>query len=127
LRVLVMDDEPMLRDMLMRMLDSLGHRGLATTSGDEGLRAYRQAHALGQPFDLVISDLSVGPGQIGGKQLAREILALDAKAKILVSSGYSDDPVMSEHENFGFWGCLAKPFNRTDLERVLAMLIKQKA
>jgi len=49
------------------------------------------------------------------------------KAKILVSSGYSDDPVMSEHENFGFWGCLAKPFNRADLERVLAMLIKQKA
>ena len=69
----------------------------------------------------------VETGQIGGKQLAREILALDAKAKILVSSGYSDDPVMSEHENFGFWGCLAKPFNRTDLERVLAMLIKQKA
>jgi len=127
LRVLVVDDEPMLRDMLMRMLDSLGHRGLATSSGDEGLRAYRQAHALGQAFDLVISDLSGAPGQIGGKQLAREILAVNDKAKILVSSGYSDDPVMSEHENFGFWGCLAKPFNRADLERVLAMLIKQKA
>jgi PAS domain S-box-containing protein len=126
LRVLVVDDEPMLRDMLMRMLESLGHRGMAAASGDEGLRAFRQAHSLGQAFDLVISDLSMAPGRLGGKQLAREILGMDPQAKILVSSGYSDDPVMSEHENFGFWGCLAKPFNRADLERVLAMLIKQR-
>jgi signal transduction histidine kinase/ActR/RegA family two-component response regulator len=127
LRVLVVDDEPMLRDMLLRMLVSMGHQGQAAASGDDGLRAFRQAHALGRDFDLVISDLSMAPGQIGGKQLAREILAVDPQAKILVSSGYSEDPVMSEHENFGFWGCLAKPFNRSDLERVLAMLIKQKA
>ena len=115
-RVLVMDDEPAIQRALERMLRRLGHEVCCASDGDEAIRRYRQALQAGERFDLVIMDLTV-PAGMGGKEAVREVLAIDGSAQVLVSSGYSDDPIMANPRSFGFAGGVAKPYGMDDLAR----------
>jgi CheY-like chemotaxis protein len=117
-RLLVMDDEEVIRDVVSGMLDYLGCAcGLAAT-GEEALALYAKALAEGKPYDLVMTDLQVAGG-MGGEALVREIHALDPAACVLVSSGDSQDPVMQRYREHGFQGMLKKPYSIRNLSAML--------
>jgi PAS domain S-box-containing protein len=117
-RVLVMDDDPAVLDLLTRMLDRLGYEADFVRDGEEAVRAHARARREERPYDVTILDLTV-PGAPGGKDAVKRILAADPKAKVVVTSGYTDDPVMADYVRYGFKAALPKPFTRNDLSTVL--------
>lgn len=120
--ILIMDDEPGVRTMLARMLERLGYQVTATAEGAEAVQSYSEAQQQGRPIDLVILDLTV-PGGMGGEQAFRQILALDPGARGVVSSGYSDNPVMANFKSHGFVAALPKPFGIDQLGETLAQVL----
>lgn len=119
--VLVMDDEELVREVTRSMLEDLGYTAVTVTEGREAVQVFRQHQEAGTPFDIVIMDLTV-PGGMGGREAAVEILALDPQARLVVSSGYSNDPVMADCRKYGFAAALVKPYMVHELESVLAEL-----
>ncbi|HEY1170405.1 MAG TPA: PAS domain S-box protein [Verrucomicrobiae bacterium] len=117
-RVLVMDDDDRIRDLLKSMIEALGYEAETTATGNEAVNRYRDAMSAGKRFDVSIMDLTI-PGGMGGKEAVKLIKELDPKAKAIVSSGYSNDPVMANHQENGFIGVLSKPYKIQDLARVL--------
>jgi len=103
IRILVMDDEEVVREVLGAMLESMGHEVASAVDGQEVIEKYRQAWEDNLPYGLVITDLTI-PGGMGGQEAAGKILQMDAQATIIVSSGYSTDPVMARFEDYGFRG-----------------------
>lgn len=124
-RVLVMDDEEMIRELATGMLEALGYTALACPDGAAAIGAYRQAREAGTPFDAVLLDLTV-PGGMGGKETAAELLAIDPQAVLLVSSGYSNDPVVADCATSGFSGAVVKPYTLERLARELRRLLSPK-
>ena len=78
-----------------------------------------------RPFDVVIMDLTI-PGGMGGKEGIRELKRIDPDARVIVSSGYSEDPVMSEFRQYGFVGVVQKPYKIEDLAELLAKVIAEE-
>ena len=117
-RVLVMDDEPDILSLSHVVLKRLGYEAELARDGAEALRRYREAAEAGKPFSAVIMDLTI-PGGMGGKEAIRRLLELDPQARAIVSSGYSNDPVMAEFRKHGFRGVVAKPYQIHELARVL--------
>ncbi|MGE5700428.1 MAG: ATP-binding protein [Deltaproteobacteria bacterium] len=124
-RVLVMDDEEMILDVAGGMLDHLGYEPSLARDGSEAIRAYIKAEEAGRRFDAVIMDLTI-PGGMGGEEAARKILEAYPDAKIIVSSGYSNDPVMASHARYGFRGVVVKPYRVEELSRVLCDVIMEE-
>jgi len=116
--VLLMDDEELVRVAASAMLEFLGYTVATAQDGAEMLACYREASDLGRPFDLVIMDLTI-PGGMGGLEGIKELLAFDPRAKAIVSSGYSNDPVMARFQAYGFVGVVPKPYRVEDLRRTL--------
>ncbi len=116
--VLVMDDEDMIRNLAAALLEELGYRVTTCSSGEAAIELYRAAFSAGTPFRAVIMDLTV-PGGMGGKEAARSILDIDPAARLIVSSGYSTDPVMAESREFGFCGAVFKPYSAREIADVL--------
>ena len=100
------------------MLLNAGYGVTRARDGREMLEAYEKALFNGKPFDVVILDLTI-PGGMGGKEAIVQLLQLDPQAKAIVSSGYSNDPVMSDFQKFGFRAAVCKPFRFEDLCRVV--------
>ncbi|MGE5545193.1 MAG: PAS domain S-box protein [Bacillota bacterium] len=121
-RILIMDDEESVRLTLGRMLNYLGYTVEYAVDGVEALECYVRALVSKEPFDAVIMDLTV-PGQMGGKQAIERLLAIDPDAKVIVSSGYSNDPVIEDHTSRGFCGVITKPCNLVRLSQVLAEVL----
>jgi len=117
-RILVMDDEEIVRDVAGSVLTRIGYEVEFARDGAEAIELYRQAQELGQPFAAVIMDLTI-PGGMGGKETIRELLKIDPEAKAIVSSGYFADPVMAEFRKYGFSGVVAKPYRIRQLIDVL--------
>jgi signal transduction histidine kinase/CheY-like chemotaxis protein len=125
-RVLVMDDEEVVRAAAGRMLARLGYEVELARDGDEALRAYTAASAGGRPFDVVVMDLTI-PGGVGGEEAMRRLAALDPQARGIVSSGYSTDPVMADFRAHGFCCVLRKPYSIEDLGRAVAEAVAPRA
>lgn len=121
-RVLVMDDDDRIRDLLKSMIEAIGYEVETTANGNEAVNRYRDAMSEGKRFDVSIMDLTI-PGGMGGKEAMRLIKELDPKAKAIVSSGYSNDPIMANHRENGFAGVLSKPYKIQDLARALEITI----
>ena len=121
-RILVMDDEEMIRDVCCQMLAQLGYEVETARDGAEAISRYVSAKESGQPFEAVIADLTVQSG-MGGKETARRLLEIDPKVKIVVSSGYSNDPVMADFRSHGFQGVMMKPYHLKHLSRVLKKVL----
>ncbi|MFA5110098.1 MAG: response regulator, partial [Desulfobaccales bacterium] len=121
-KVLVMDDEAMVRQVLNRMLESLGYEAKFAKDGVEALELFMEAQQSGDTFAGVILDLTV-PGSMGGKETMARLLKLDPHVKAIVSSGYSDDPIMADFKKFGFAGVIAKPYKISDLGKILNKII----
>lgn len=119
--IIVMDDEEMIRELASEMLKYLGYQVTCCEDGREALQQYRSALQAGTPFSAVIMDLTI-PGGMGGKEAAQQILALDPHAFLIVSSGYSNDPIMANYREYGFSRAVAKPYKINELEQALAAL-----
>jgi len=119
--VLVMDDDQTVRELAGKLLGFLGYRCEVCADGQTAVARYRARREGTEPFLAVILDLTV-PGGMGGVEAAREILSLDPAAKLIVSSGYSYDPVLAEYRSHGFCGAVAKPYRAEELSRELGLL-----
>jgi len=113
-RILVMDDEPALRETVRDILESQGSVVETAAEGRTAIDRWVAAAADGKPFDIGLFDLAVAGG-MGGAEAARRILSDDPSARIVVCSGWSEDPALSEASNLGLAGSLAKPFRMADL------------
>jgi two-component system cell cycle sensor histidine kinase/response regulator CckA len=117
-RILVMDDEDLVRNVIERMLMQCGCTASLARDGEEMIRLYKESLENGTPYDAVIVDLIIAGG-MGGREAVRRLLEIDPHAKAIVSSGYSDDTIMSSFKTFGFRGALAKPYSISELGKVL--------
>nr|HID57889.1 PAS domain S-box protein [Desulfobacterales bacterium] len=124
-RILLMDDEEIVRDVACEMLKSLGYEVESAREGAEAIDLYKKARESGDRFDVVIMDLTV-PGGMGGKEAVKELLEMDPGVRAIVSSGYSNDPVMSDFRKYGFKGVVAKPYRMKDLAEVLRRVIAEE-
>ncbi|MFH7326821.1 ATP-binding protein [Desulfurivibrio sp. C05AmB] len=122
-RILVMDDEEMIRDLARVLLAKMGHEVMTAADGVEAVRLYREALAAGKRIDLVIMDMTI-PGGMGGQEAVGKILDLDPGAKVIVTSGYSNDQIMANFQDYGFRAALAKPF---EIEELLEVVNRQLA
>jgi PAS domain S-box-containing protein len=114
LRILVMDDEEVVREITGKMLSHAGYEvGLART-GSEAVRMFTQCMEEGNPFHVLLLDLTVRGG-MGGKEVARRLLEMEPNLKALVSSGFSDDPVMTDCSAYGFSDAITKPYSMNEL------------
>ncbi len=116
--VLVMDDESLVRETLRQMLKHLGHGVILAKNGHEAIKLYSEYYKSGQSIDVIILDLSI-PGGMGGKDTIQEILKVNSDAKVVVASGYSNDPVMAHYSEYGFKASIAKPFQLEELNKVI--------
>ncbi|MCA1961652.1 MAG: response regulator [Desulfomonile sp.] len=121
-KILVMDDEPIILELARDALIHFRYDVVVAKDGEEAVEQYRQAAFNGRPFDVVIMDLTV-PGGMGGKEAIRHLLEIDSNVKAIVSSGYSDDPIMSNFEKYGFRAVLPKPYDGLRLRETLEKLI----
>ena len=124
-KILVMDDEELVRKVIGEMLVFLGYEVEFAKEGIEAIELYKKAKAQGQPFDAIIMDLTIPKG-MGGKETINKLLEIDPTVKAIVSSGYSTDPVMTEFTKYGFKGFIIKPFKIKELGEVLYRVIMEK-
>jgi PAS domain S-box-containing protein len=124
-KLLVMDDEDIIREFLYHELTDAGYDVTITSDGAEAIEKYNKAKGEGGPFDAVILDLTVSGG-IGGKEAIRRLREIDPKVKAIASSGYANDPIMANHRKYGFRAVVAKPYRVGELEKTLQDVLKPK-
>lgn len=117
-RILVMDDEEMVRNVAVEMLGSLGFEAFAVKDGQEAIEVYAEAKETDNSFDAVIMDLTI-PGGMGGEEAIVKLLEINPDVKVVVSSGYSNNPVLANYSNYGFTDTIAKPFSLRELSKIL--------
>ena len=118
-----MDDEAPLRKMVGRMLKNLGYESEFAKDGAEAVQMVKDAKEAEKPYDAVILDLTV-PGGMGGKEAINKMLEIDPEVTVIVSRGYSDDPVLANFQEYGFKGMMPKPFGTRSLSKVLHEVLK---
>ena len=123
-RVLVMDDEEIIREIATDILQYVGYVVESCADGREAIERFQAARESKTPFSAVILDLTV-PGGMGGKEAASLILEIDPNALLIVSSGYSNDPVVANYRQYGFSGAIPKPFGASTMARELERLIPE--
>jgi len=124
-KVLIMDDKSFIRKSAERALNLYGFDVSGAEDGEEALSLYKKAMDEGTPYDVVILDLTI-PGAMGGLKALNELRKINPKVKAIVSSGYSDDPVMSEHEKFGFNAIIKKPYEYHELSETVKKLMEEE-
>ncbi|MBN2013482.1 PAS domain S-box protein [candidate division KSB1 bacterium] len=124
--ILIMDDEPIVLRAAGRILNRLGYSVTYAADGIEAINKYKQAQEEGNPIDALILDLTV-PGGLGGKETLEQLLSFDPEVTAIVSSGYSNDPVMSSYQDYGFKGIVKKPYRVNELASIIQQVIKVPA
>jgi CheY-like chemotaxis protein len=124
-RILVMDDEEIVRGVLGKILEQFGYEAVFARHGMEAIDKYRDAMESGKPFDAVIMDLTV-TGGMGGREAIELLRLVDPHVTAIVSSGYSDDFVMSDYRKYGFNGVIAKPYRADEMSEVLAKVLSRR-
>ncbi len=117
-RALIMDDDEVIRTVILRVLKSAGFEVDAVSNGHEAIEAYRRALDEGRRYSVAVMDLTV-PGGMGGREAMKRLLAIDSRARVIVSSGYANDPIMSNYREHGFVSVLRKPFNVNEFLRTV--------
>ncbi len=122
-KILVMDDEDMIREIVREMLEFIEYEAVTAEDGEEALELYRSAMNSGNPIEVVILDLVVPTG-MGGKECMQKLQKIDPDVIAVVSSGYSDDPVVANYQDYGFRGVLSKPYKINELREILEKFIR---
>lgn len=123
-KLLLMDDETHIVELVGEMLNHMDYRVETARNGAEALELFKQAKQTNDPFDLVIMDLTI-PGGMGGQEAISFLREFDPQVKAIVSSGYSNDPVMSDCKRYGFDGMVSKPYKIEDLCREINRVLIQ--
>ncbi|MGQ9609970.1 MAG: hybrid sensor histidine kinase/response regulator [bacterium] len=123
-KILVMDDEPVIRELAENLLTTLGYTVMVASDGEEAIKLYKAESKAGSPFDAVVMDLTI-PGGLGGKEAIKELITFDPNIKAIASSGYSTEPVVSEYREYGFKGFIAKPYKIKDMADILYKVINK--
>ena len=122
-RVLVVDDEDAIRDLVEFTLTRLGYKVWQAATALEGVNIYREKFEADERFDAVILDLTL-PGGIGGKEALKKLIEIDPTVNAIVSSGYATDATMSRYQDFGFRGVIAKPYEAAELGKIVHDVIE---
>jgi len=117
-RILVMEDEEMLSDLLQTMLEHLGYDVDLALNGGKAVELYTEAMEDGRDYDAVILDLTVKVG-MDGREAIQKLLYLNPSIKAIVSTGHSSDPIVFDHTRYGFCDVLIKPYDLEDLREAL--------
>ena len=123
-RILIMDDEEMIREIITEMLKKNGYLVETASDGKQAIEMYKQSLDDGEPFAVVIMDLTI-PGGTGGKEVIKDLLKIDPEVKCIVSSGYANDPIMANYGEYGFKGIATKPYTPNKLREVLSQVLKK--
>jgi len=121
-KILIMDDEPVILTVTKSLLSHLGYTVETANNGETAIETYRIALKNNQRFDAIILDLTV-PAGMGGKETMSKLLEIDSQVNALVSSGYSNDPIMADYKSYGFKGIITKPYNVEELNKSLQLLL----
>ena len=121
-RILVLEDDPLVRSLIVRNLTSNGFDVTESAEGSDTVRLYQESMTQGRAFDLVILDLSI-PNGMGGVRAMEKLRTIDPEVFAIVSSGYSDDPVMSKPASYGFAAVLPKPYEPADMLRLVRNIL----
>ncbi|MCE0484842.1 MAG: PAS domain S-box protein [Methylacidiphilales bacterium] len=125
-RILLMDDEQMILDIVSRMLGHLGYEVTTCTDGSQAIAAFAKAKSQSEPFDVVMMDLVI-PNGVGGQDAVHTIKKIDPHAKVVASSGHLDHPVMTDHSKFGFNAVLEKPYKLEKLQQAIETVVNTPA
>jgi two-component system cell cycle sensor histidine kinase/response regulator CckA len=123
-RILVMDDEAMIGDLLRASLTRLGYEVECVRDGRAAIVAYQRAQAAGQPFAAVILDSTI-PGGMGGRDTLAHLRTLNPQVVALLSSGYTNDPMLANYTQYGFRGIIAKPYTVKELQEALQRVLQE--
>jgi CheY-like chemotaxis protein len=119
-----MDDDAALRYLMTAVLNSLGYEVETAKDGAEAIAIYEAAKTMGRPFEVCLLDLTVSGG-MGGVETASKLNEIDASAKLIVTSGYSDAAVMSNFAQYGFDAVITKPAMPAEVGSVIARVLLQ--
>jgi two-component system cell cycle sensor histidine kinase/response regulator CckA len=122
-RILLMDDDTTVRNLAQELLEALGYEVRVAEDGRQATEEYAKASNSGNPFDVVILDLTI-PGGMGGRETIRVLREVDPDVKAIVSSGYSNDPIMGSFRRYGFSGVLVKPYGLEEISTVLRAVVR---
>jgi PAS domain S-box-containing protein len=120
--VMVMDDDDMVRDIVGNMLETSGYESIYARSGEEAIKLYLEAKEKAEPIVAIIMDLTI-PGGMGGKEAVQKIHQIDPEAKVIVVSGYSNDPIIAEYHDYGFCAAIVKPFKLQEFQDVISRVL----
>jgi PAS domain S-box-containing protein len=121
-RILVMDDEQPILDMLKEMLELCGYEAVTALEGAQAIDIYTREQNAQRGFDAVIVDLTV-PGGMGGQETLRRLRLVNPHVKVIVSSGYSNDPILANFQTYRFNGAISKPFKIKEMSAIVADVI----
>lgn len=120
--ILVMDDEYIMRCMLKQMFSHLGYEVLLAENGHEVIELYKEYVNSNRTIDIVFMDLEIPDGK-GGKETVLEILKINPGAKVIVASGYSNEPVIANYQKYGFIASIEKPFHLSEVSKLINEII----
>jgi len=124
-RVLVLDDDPPVLEILGDVLSYLDYDVVLTRIGEETVEAFRTQSSMGKPFDIVILDLTI-KGGLGGRDVIGLLMKIDPDVRALVSSGLVNDPIIENHRAYGFCGLVPKPFMVDELAEALDKAMRRE-
>ncbi|MBN1884266.1 MAG: response regulator [Candidatus Krumholzibacteriota bacterium] len=125
MKILVMDDDDLIRKVLGKLLDNFGYAVEFAGRGEDAVELWRRAIEAGSPFDVAILDLTVAGG-MGARSTLEELRRIDPGVRAIVTSGYGTDPIMQTPKSFGFRGSIPKPYRAEDLQSVLGAALKKE-
>ncbi|HNY11031.1 MAG TPA: ATP-binding protein [Candidatus Wallbacteria bacterium] len=125
-RILIMDDETIIRDNITMLLNNTGFEAYSAKDGGETLEIYKKFREAGADLDVVVMDLTI-PGGLGGIETIAKLLEIDPTVRAIASSGYFDGPVAADYKKFGFIDFIAKPYKIKELVKTLEKIISEKS
>ena len=120
-----MDDEDLVRNIAGKVLKYLGYEVKFSKDGEDAIEQFKKARKSEKPFDAVILDLTI-PGGMGGKETIEKLREIDKGIKAIISTGYTDDPIISNYRDYGFSGVVSKPYTTEELSEVLHNVLSKK-